>query len=68
MPTDWPFQSPGSAEPLSPTDPIPKSPLVPAIATQCPPRGGGSGMTINELGLAARDGPIREANQDRRAK
>jgi len=31
-------------------------------------RPAGNGMTIKGLGVVARDGPIREVNQDRRAK
>ena len=42
--------------------------MVPTIATRWPPCRGESGMGIKKLEVVARDGPIREANQDRRAK
>ena len=42
--------------------------MVPAIGARWPPRRVESGMRIRELGVVARDGPIRKANQDRRAK
>jgi hypothetical protein len=40
----------------------------PAIGARRPPCRGKSGKGISELGVVARDGPIREANQDRRAR
>jgi hypothetical protein len=40
----------------------------PAIGARWPPCRGDTGIRISKLGVVARVGPIREANQDRRAK
>lgn len=68
LPRDRSTRSPFTARQGSKTHPIPKSPMVPAIDTRWPPCRWESGMGISELEVVARDGPIREANQDRRAK
>ena len=45
-----------------------RSPMLPTGATRWPPCRGQGGMGVSKLEVVARDGPIREANQDRRAK
>jgi hypothetical protein len=42
--------------------------MVPTDATRWPPCRGQGGMGISKLEVVARDGPIREANQDGQAK